>query len=279
MNSRRERKALRNEKRKSVVIVAAISLVAIIAALCAVLLMSGNRDTTSIEEKIPSDASVVFLSDANEESWEYFSALTSMDTPFPPQAKELGFANVARIPTLYFSIDSSSKKETEEFLEANVIPYRVKDNVYAVTLDNDRLAEDGITHDPEYKKASSKGSNTSFGYVNFSKLELDEAPSEIGLLLPHAGVWSGEFKNDQWDGKLSDVDYSAIDPAQSLDAIAENVALGLFADEIDSKKGRNSVTGNFNVSEINSLLKDKYTTSIQKVDFEIKGERLTFTLG
>lgn len=279
MNSRRERTALRNAKRKSVVIVAAVSLVALIAVLCAVFSLSGNRDTNAIEDKISADASIVFLSDANEESWEYFSALTLINEPLPPQAKEIGVANVSRISTLYFSIDSSQKKETEEFLKSNATPFIVKDNVYALTLDTGRFAEESITRSQEYKKVSSKGSNASFGYINFSKLGMDELPSEMEFILPSAGVWSGEFKDGQWDGKVSDIDYSMIDPSKALEAVTENIVLGLFADEVDYEKGRNSVKGNFNVGEINSLIKDNYTTSIQKVDFEINGERLTFTLG
>jgi len=281
VNSRRERTAQRNQKRKSVVIIATASVVALIAALCAVAFLFPNRDTTAIERKIPAEASIVFISDPNEASWEYFGALTSMRTPLPPQADKIGFANVKNIPTVYFSIasDENVKKETELFLKDNTIPFINKDNVYAVTAEENRLADEGIIKNADYKKVATKGSNSSFGYINFPLLAPKDIPSETQFIFPSAGIWSGEFKNGQWDGKVSDVDYGNIDQAKTQEIATENIQFGLFEDELDYMKGRNSVKGNFNVSEINSLLDDKFSTAIQKVEFEINGDRLTFTLG
>lgn len=277
MNSRKEKTAKLNAKRKKAVITVAAGVATVITALFFIPSAS-SRDITEIEKRIPSSAGMIFISDPNVESWKYFNALAGTITPMPESVEKIGFSSINESPTLYFSTQDENVETTEDFLNANSISYVKKDGVYAITTDDNRLADDGIGNSSEYQQYSVKGGNASFGYVNFKNLDAEELPSEMEYLLPSAGSWFGEFKAGQWDGKITSIDYSNIDVSKADREILENIHLGYFMDQIETVKNSQTIKGTFHLGEINSLLENDYQSAIQLVKFEINGERLTFTL-
>jgi hypothetical protein len=279
VTSRRERSAKLKAAQKSRMIIVAAGVATIIILLLLVSIFSHKRDTTDIEKVIPQSAGVVFLSDANQSSWDYFNALAGSNQPFPEKAKEIGFASIGTSPTVYLSINNEDKEETEQFLKDNTIPFINKDNVYALTTEESRISGDSVAGNSEYKKYANNGTNSSFGYINFTSLNYKGMPDEMKHILPTAGIWTGEFKANKWQGKITNVNFSQIDESKASDVIYANPLVRSFTDEIEYAKGENSTKGSFSVSELNSLLDTKYQSSIRTIDFEIKGDQLSFTLG
>lgn len=279
MTSRREKTAQRNASRKSRTIIIASIVAVVIVLLGAVLLSSGKRSITAIEQVIPQEAGIVFISDPNQSSWDYMNALAGLPkTTVPEDVDNIGFASIETSPTVYLSVNEDRTENIEGFLKENTIPYQKKGLVYALTAEESRLSDSGLATNSDYRKGASKGSSSSFGYINFPEVTKDEGYKNLNTMFPSAGKWYGKFNGGKWSGEISDVNYSQVNKEQNDKKVLEDPAIRLLADGIESKTGTDTVKGSFTVNEITSATDTNYQTSIREIEFEINGGQLTFTL-
>lgn len=279
MATRKEKTAqLRTSSRIRTTVISAVIVLITVVLIILNFSVFHKRDITAIEKIIPQDASAVFVSSANQDSWSYMNRLAGVQIPFPSDAEYVGYALSGKVPVLYFSTPESKVSETKKLLDNSKTDYTQKGQVFALTKDPSKVVEQGIGTDNDYAGRASKSSQESSGYINFEILG-QGANETFARVLPSAGKWYGEFEQDQWVGKISNVDFSKIDAVTADEEKFKNPKFNDFMKTFEyTQTGDNKAVGSFNISLANDLMEEPVQTGLQKVDFEINGEQLMFTI-
>lgn len=279
MATRKEKTArLRTSSRIRTTVISTVIVLITVVLIGLNFTIFHKRDITEIEKAMPQDSSAVFISSANNDSWSYMNRLAGIQTPFPADAQYVGYALSSNTPVLYFSTPEDKVSETKKWLDNSKTDYIQKDYVFALTKDSSKLAESGIGNDSSYASGASKSAQASSGYINFGSLSKN-ANDTFVKVLPSAGKWYGEFKQNQWVGKISDVDFSKVDAVTADEEKFKNPKFNDFMKTFEyTQTGDNKAVGSFNISLANDLMKEPVETGLQKVDFEINSNQLMFTI-
>ena len=279
MSSRKEKTARlkASKKAKTIAITASIVVMAVVLAALSIVL-APKRDITLIEGKVPAYASAMLVSEANEEAWEYMNAIAGFNFEYPSKADHVAYTMINRNPVLYFSIDPKDQQEAEQELKDGIVGYKYKDGVFAITLEDELLSDESLGSNPDYRKKAVKGNNQSFGYIDFASLGQGNN-DVLSKIFPSAGKWYGEYHAGSWTGTLEGIDYSKVNEVDASSEKFSNPKFGNFVDSFktgDTEEKTSQKT--FSIGLLNELLEKPYTSGMNNVVFEIKGERLTFSL-
>lgn len=262
-------------RKRQLTIFGIVALILVILVLVASFFIPHSKRTvTDIEKAIPSTAQAVFVSKANAESWKYFNALANTNFTYVPSAKLIGYAMNDNHPVLYILGDT---KEVENSLKAQSIDFVTQNDVIALTKDAKTLSAKGIGQQDSYVELATKGSDTSFGYVNFKALSIGNN-KELSFNIPRMGTWSGSFKNGKWTGFIDSVDYSAINQKSATEKAIANPTYRSFLDSYDYNESKGLVKGSMMIQPYNSLRDPAYDTAMNWFSYEIKGNDMSFIM-
>lgn len=263
-----------SDKKRTIGIIIIALVIALIGVIAYFISTSDNRSITSIEKHIPENASSVFVSEANEEAWQYMNVAAGVYIDYPSNAEYIAAATIENKIVLYVLDETDSAKK---IFDVENIEYIEKDKVYAITGNDAHLVDSGIGNNEDYLDLAKVGNNQSFGYVDFALLSKGH-PEALKYSFPKVDKWSGSFQGGQWKGKTTNVDFGDLDRVKADEQVVGNPLFRGFADNYKYEHNGDSFTGTFNISDLNALSETKFNTSMRSVEFGINGSSMTFEI-
>lgn len=272
MISRKEKTALRNKARKKrVIMISAIIGVIVTLVACVLYYLSGNRNITSIEEVASKNTDVLFISQIQDGTWDYFMYMSGYEYPQIDGAKTVGYANADTKSFLYLTGDTDKIKSN---LEARDIPYGEKNDVIALGHDGWNFSDDSLADDMDYVNTATEIKNkTTFAYINFEALG-ESYPDSYYHAVPQLSVWFGAYENNVWNGATT-IDKSRMNETEMKDEVSRNPLYRNFIADLDYQDNQ------WNISLVTlELLADiNYETNINLVKFNYTNDTLSLTIG
>lgn len=271
MISRKEKAVQRGKaRRKRVAMISLIVGVIAALAVCAGFYFSAHRSVTSIEKVVSEGTDVLFVSEVQDGTWDYFMYLSGYDYQMMDGVETIGFANEETLSYVYLTGDTEKIKST---LDTQGIPYGERDDVVALGHEGWNFADDSLAENREYSELATKtGNKTTFAYVDFEALTATY-PESYHYSVPRLGKWSGTYADNRWTGETT-VDKSLMDETKKKDEISRNPEYRDFVSDVAYHEE------SWAISPVTlELLADmNYETNIDRVKFDLDGQALSLTL-
>ncbi len=280
---RLKREAYKKEKNKiyKIIIASVVAVGVILGIIFGVMAITKNTDilpttkdrSTSIESHVPEDIDSLFISEVNNDSWEYIRTLAKSNVSQRlDSAKYVAVAYKDGKSYLYAQGDVDEMKIEASERKLNVPNMN---GVYLLDGDEDGLVEQGLSYSDSYEGQGLNSANKSFGYITtkYSDMKIDK---EMGLPT-YPWTWYGTFGEDAWVGyskELKSIDFDLVKLAKWERFTKEDDAW-LLASFAKSSSDDNSININLKLDQLSKLTGVKeYSASIDDIKATIKEDGL-----
>lgn len=207
--SAQRRKEMKQKNRKKIVGLSCGVLAFVVAGGGFLLYnQSVENKATAIEKHVPVDVDSLFISDKNDDSWEYFRIISGHDNAVNMlNAKKVGVAFKDDQSYLYVE---GGKELEKEIAERNIKVEGSGDGAYLIAGDKSGFTEDGLGTLDDYAGKNSKHEE-SFAYAT-NKFSDDKKFFEGESGIPTDDwSWTGTFTDKGWLGEIKDVNADQFD--------------------------------------------------------------------